>query len=382
MSIYFSHPVGDYNTLNEQACLKLIQKKFPNQTIINPKNILIDKSDTILLKSEYSNYISMMKKYFFPKIDSCDTLIAFNQNGNLTDGVIKEIEYAKLKNKLVFIESKNSWIADNTALYENSSAYNFIEKYFNIKNGVRCIATHPESYFINNHQYRLNWEGKVVNFSPKYYDSPVNSNYQKMRTLSKETLINSRCTHSFMFAFDKKLLNWYPKSHPTFPAESIIGINAVLDLDAPKIGTYRKDIFDSIDEFNIAINVLSKALDEIDQEYTQMFSGNGVYFILKGYYKKNLIKRYSYNLINLIKNLQMYEFSDLKVKLDNARVPWNDYFKIPFTIHEKKARISCPLPKGEIDAKWLKEHTDLNKIKENYSLIDEIIKEANWKKIW
>ena len=383
MSIYYSHSISDYNTPYEQACINIIQKQFPYIPIINPKDIALNKTDMNLLKGDYTNYISMMEKHFFPKINFCDTLIAFDDsNGNLTDGVIKEIEYAKKINKTVYIKSKNNWINNNKDFYENSNAYEFIEKYFEVKKGVKCIAVHPKSYSINKALYRLNWADKLVKFYPDYYDTPINSDFKRMRTLSKENLINSKCTHSFMHIFDEKVLNWYSKSHSTLPEESIVGINAVLDLDAPSNGTSRKDIFDSINDFNIAINTISKALDEIDQEYNQMFSGNGVYIILKGYYKKNLIKRYTDNLITLIENLQMYEFDQLKVKLDNARTPWNDYFKIPFTFHEKKPRISCPLPKGELDAKWLNEHTDISKIKDDYSLVDEIIKEANWEILW
>ncbi len=381
MNIYYSHSVKEYNTETEKKQIEHINKYYPNSKIVNPKDILVNKEDLKLLKGKQKDYLSMMEKYYFKEIDNCDLLIAFSLS---TDGIKKEISYAKKVNKMVKIMVGEEWQKDRNEFYNKSKAYKFIENYFDVEKGTRCIAGHKKIYYIEGKQYTKNSKGDLIKFNPDYYT--YNGDFKKMITLEKEKLIEFNCIHTFMRTFNEKPINYYSRFEPDTPKESVIGINPVLELDTPyetlSEGSPRKDFFNSINEFNEAIKKMDKELNNINTDYNIMFSGNGIYFLLEGYYG-NELNKYEENLINLIDQLKETELGNpLKVHLDNKESPWNDYFKIPFTFHEKKSRISCPLPKGELNKEWIKEHTDIVKIKEDYSLISELINESGWNKIW
>jgi len=89
--IYFAHSVNDYNTEYEQELIKIIRRMFNERIkIMNPKNIKSPKSTSL------GNAYVILRDYFFPIIKKCNVFIyVTNKNGNLTFGVIKELEYAK-----------------------------------------------------------------------------------------------------------------------------------------------------------------------------------------------------------------------------------------------------------------------------------------------
>jgi hypothetical protein len=96
--------------------------------------------------------------------------------------------------------------------------------------------------------------------------------------------------------------------------------------------------------------------------------------------------KYHENFINLFESLRSEDGlgDDLKVHVDNAAAPWNDYFKIPWTFHPN-GNISLPLGKEEIDGEWLRRVCNSGYIMKNARIVDEIIKHAaagGWKKLW
>ncbi len=377
-TIYFSHSVSDYNTDYEKRCLEKIKERFPGCTIINPKDIHLSNEEIKKIKGNYIDFIEVTTKRFFSKIDECDFVLSFpNQKGTLTSGTITEINYSKQINKpfeqmsLLKKVVGEEWQAERKCFYDNSKATSFIKYYFESKKGVRCLVGHTKNYT-----------------SPTYYVYGKNNTQKMMTTENIEHLYEFNCIHSFIYTFDKSVTEFFPTLNRVNTIEnSIKGMNAVIEIDAPyeneSEGAKRKDFFSHIKDFNNTIKQLDKILNERGEEYNMMFSGNGIYFLLEGWYEDD-IDIYTKDFINIIDNLKETELgNELKAHIDNKAAPWNDYFKIPFTFHEKKPTISCPLPKGEIDSDWLYRVSNIDNIFKDYTtIINEIIHEAQWRKLW
>lgn len=269
------------------------------------------------------------------------------------------------------------WQIDRQKFYVESSALGFIKDYFDVKNGVRCISAHPIEYVKN---------GSRIQYI-------YGNNQQKMYTFYPEVLIKYNCVHSFMYIFDSKVLEWVDqdKSLDLYRGAAI-GINAILEIDSPyeslEKGAKRLDIMEFVPELNNTIYRICKILDDIGEEYNILFSGNGIYIILEGYYPRleNNVENlgvYKQNFINLFQTLQETELgNDLKIHVDNKGAPWSDYMKIPFTFHEWLPRMSIPLPKGEVIKEDLEYFSSVNNIMNDYTIIDNIIKWAKWEKLW
>lgn len=271
------------------------------------------------------------------------------------------------------------WQLQRIDLYTKSKALNFIKDYFNVKEGVKCIVGHVKDIYIKNR-------------SPTYYRYENN----KCRALTLPDRYSNDytalgefwCIHSLMYTFNSKVLDLMDTAnHREVMATNIAGLNATIEIDSPEEPNTNKAkrtcFFDYINDFNITIDHIDKKLNNLGEDYNTMFSGNGIYIILEGYYESNL-KEYVSNFINLIDKMKEDEGlgNSLKVHVDNKSAPWNDYFKIPFTFHEKRPRIAIPLPKGELDKEWIDRVTNSTNILNDYSIVDEIIKESNWKKLW
>lgn len=271
------------------------------------------------------------------------------------------------------------WQYERTNFYENSKAHDFIKDYFNVKNGVRCIVGHIKDIYLKNKSptyYKYENNNCRAMTIPDYH----NKNYQ--------ALTEFWCIHSLMYIFNPIVLDWMDSlNHKKIITDNIVGLNAVIEIDSPEEPNSdkakRTSFFDYINEFNTTINHIDKKLENIGENYNIMFSGNGIYIILEGYYENNL-RDYVLNFINLVDVMKEDEGlgNNLKVHVDNKSAPWNDYFKLPFTFHEKRPRISIPLPKGEIQKDWLDNVTSTNNVLNDYTIIDEIIKNCEWKKIW
>lgn len=272
------------------------------------------------------------------------------------------------------------WQQDRIKFYTESKALDFINDYFDVKKGVRCIVGHVKDMYALGRQptYRIYDDNKCRALTiPDYLIPNTYSHLKDYWTV-----------HSYMYVFDKRVLEWTAlENRKDIMTESLIGINAVIELDSPEEPNSdkakRTDFFDYVSEFNSTINLIDKRLTELGEDYNLQFSGNGIYMILEGYYDDNL-QDYVNNFINLIDRLREDDNlgCNLKVHVDNRSAPWNDYFKIPFTFHEKRPRVSIPLSKGELDKDWIKYVSNVDNIIYDYRIVDEIIKKANWRRIW
>lgn len=383
--IYFCHPVSDYNDEFDTECIKKIKNKFGDKfgdvEIINPRNIKIDDSDKKKLSGSLDDYVTMMEKYFFPEIDKCDAIYVFASDyQKYTDGVYREIQYAKYKGKTVV----EWWKEDRILFYSERCVLDFINKYFDVKKGVRCVVGHEKDMYRLKHEpsYRL-WNGNKC----RAYTLPDLKNWKY------NALKDFWCLHSLMYTFDKSALEWNDgtESKSMF-RDRRLGLNAVIELDSPddpgSNKAKRLTFFDYINKFDDAIKKIDKILENETTDYNLMFSGNGIYVMLEGYYGDDLLEEGCFrdNFINLLDTLKEKENlgDKMKVHVDNAKAPWNDYFKLPLTFHETRPRMSIPLPKGKLDGKWIDRVSNMNNIMKDFSfsIVEEIIKKAGWKKIW
>lgn len=277
----------------------------------------------------------------------------------------------------------DSWQMERYKFYKESKALDFIKDYFDVKDGVRCIAVHHP-------------KGKE-NPDKIYRGYQYQNNKQRLVTFYPELLINYNCIHSYMYIFDRKVLDLVEQDDAIkLYRASAVGINAILEIDSPNESedkrAKRLDIMDYIPELNDTISIIDKQLEDGDnysgEDYNILFSGNGIYIILEGYYPRldneveNLLT-YKDNFINLFENVLGELRDKTKVHIDNAEAPWNDYMKIPFTFHEKTPRISIPLPKGEeIIKEDLQYYSDADNAIKNPEIVEEIIKRAKWEKLW
>lgn len=287
------------------------------------------------------------------------------------------------------------WQKERIDFYINSGALKFIEEYFNVKKGVRCIVGHLRNY---------------PSKKPVYYEYGRDDNKNLCRAITLpdhnkdsglyNNLVNFNCVHSLIDTFNISVLEWMDiVSHRQNIVDNVCGLNLIIELDAPydslERGAKRLNFFDFIDEFNRCVNIIGKYLDDVGEEYNIMFSGNGIYIMLEGFYEIDSLLDYKENFIRLMDNIKEDNSeldNPIKVHIDNKSCPWNDYFKIPFTFHEKRPRISIPLSKDEIDGKWLNEVSDISNIfvRDNfydcdnfcYDVINEVISKCEWRKIW
>ena len=270
------------------------------------------------------------------------------------------------------------WQTDRMNFYKNSGVLKFIDEYFNVKKGARCIVGHVKDMYALTRQptYRIYKDNKC-----RVLTIPDSLTHNHMSLLDYWTV------HSYMYVFDKRVLEWTDlENRKDIMKESLVGINAVIELDSPEDKNSdkakRTSFFDYVHHFNEAINIIDKRLTELGEDYNLMFSGNGIYLLLEGYYGDNL-NDYVDNFINLNDNLRENGLGDnLKVHVDNRAAPWNDYFKCPFTFHEKRPRMSIPLPKGELDENWIRFVSYTENITYDYDIVNEIIKKSGWRKLW
>lgn len=264
----------------------------------------------------------------------------------------------------------------------NNKVIDFLNKYFNVSKGKRCIVGHVKDMYKLKRQptYRIYGNNQCRALT---IPDAITNTYSPLK--------DYWTVHSYMYIFNECVLNWTNLSmRKEIMKNSLVGLNAVIELDSPEVPNsetaVRTSFFDYIQDFDLAINHIDKKLTNLGEDYNLMFSGNGIYIILEGYYEDNL-QDYITNFINLIDTLKEVEGlgNSLKVHVDNKSAPWNDYFKIPFTFHEKRQRISIPLPKEKLDEEWIDyiSHTD-NIINNNHIswCVNDIIKKANWKKLW
>ena len=376
-SIYFCHPVFDNNKEFETKCIKKMKNEFGNDiNIVNPfTDIIIPDEDKKKLSGSLDDYIQMLNKYFLPVIDKCDAICVFTSDyQKYADGVFRETQYALRKKKVVV----EWWRVDRIKFYEESGTGLFIDNFFDVKKGVRCIVGHEKDMYRLNHEphYREWNGGKCRAYT---LQDPILSRFR--------ILTDDWTNHCYIYTYDKSILQWHngTESRAMF-RNNKVGLNAVIELDSPddpnSDKAKRLTFFNHISEFDMAIEKIVKVLEEWAKkatkktgvvykiEYNLQFSGNGVYIYLEGYYEDNLLEGGGFkdNFINILDTLK--EKEDLgdktKVHICNSKAPWNKYFKVPFSFHETRNRISIPLPKGKLDGKWIDRVSNVDNIMNDY----------------
>jgi len=274
-----------------------------------------------------------------------------------------------LKNKIREIE-RSRFI-----LYNNQEAIDFILSFFELDNkgAARCRV----------------WTKDLE--SGKQIIARYGKN-QKMISLGKENimkqLFEAHTTYFYEFIFDANgIKNSFTKDQKK---GQLVGISPVMDIDAPSIfineGTKneailgRENIFDYIDDFNSTIGIIDNEMKECELEYDICFSGNGIYIIGKPFYSTKIGEIYHYadKFTELINDVNHIKSNKLEIH-DNSKA-WSYYYKIPFTFHVNRQRISIPLRKGKLDGEWVDKMTDIKNLNNGCKhIIHEIIRRSKWK---
>lgn len=280
-------------------------------------------------------------------------------------------------------------------LYSTDSRIkDFILKFFNTRKGVRCVAFQyaPDKTFW---RYFYPKAKKLGTLNEK--------NFQERMNLATEA---GAATFFYEYIFDEIVLMYGTKNYiyetddkgqyilddsgrtieKILHNDRIIGSTITIDVDAPrdKLG-YRINMFNRkyYDDFMYAKYRIEKTLDNLGIKYNIVFSGNGIYFVLKSMffdekgYTLPEFRETRANLLNDIQPLMGY----LRPTIDLLDLGWANYHKIPWTFHETRPRFTIPLPSGYIDWKWLNTVTDIGYVTDQ-NIINEILEQSEWKWIY
>jgi len=404
MKVYFAHDIRDYNNQSfEDRCISRINLSLKGRNdgckieIINPK----DYSPIIREK-----YEDEMRKIFYPLIKSCDLIYPFkssnkqaNYRNGYTKGVTDEINFA-LNNKIQVKELDK--IRYNRTITEmkiyNSVVYKFLLSFFEMSKGVRVRSRQLS---------RQN--------SPMYYDK--GNNTSNLVTLMKNNIMGEMIwgtSHFMSNIFDnsvllsKNVIDLNNHERKIFFESKIIGVQSVFDVDAPKNPKAKLDIneplrlnfFDYIEDFKESSKIIERMLDDAGEEFNVMFSGNGIYFVLKVFDDTEMLDDYLYDVsediskinrrindkLNIVKRFDLREGESIPFTVDEDKAGWSRYYKLPFTRHWDYPRLCIPIMKNWYDDI---EHLDKMSNVGNYKSINQIfentkniIEKANWKNLW
>lgn len=260
-------------------------------------------------------------------------------------------------------------------LYNEPKTIDFILKFFDMENkqAARCRV----------------WTKERVG------EEPIIARYgrnQKLISLAKENIMKQlfecHTTYFYEFLFDKEGISSSITKNQK--KKQIVGVSPVMDIDAPSIfeneGTKnevvvgRESMFGYIDDFNSTIELIDSELKEVGMDYKVSGSGNGVYIIGEPFYseKEEEIYQYVDKFTELINDINNVKENKLEIH-DNAKA-WSFYYKIPFTFHVNRQRISIPLNKGKLNGEWMDKATDIKRLNMNNvkSVVSEIIKRSGW----
>lgn len=320
-------------------------------------------------------------------------------------------------------------------LYEESKdIVDFIVNFFNIRKGVRCRTRFGS--------------GKEMPFNYEDYGYNLRSSRFNLVTINKGNVISELgygLSHFLQHIYDKEvltdaetevsiLLKKYNISRTDIPKRRPIvkkvmeshymGITNVIDIDSPYLNentTERMNFFDPkiVEYFNEATKMFAQEFDDVGELYNCEFSGNGFYFITESYYPSEYLNR-NHSTLSAYK-LKIKRICDeidhrllqknIPIKVKFKKEGWSRFNKIPFAFHDSRDRLCIPISKdhiGNIDVKWLDEHTSIgnfigyNKIGQieiknekngkninidegyviDHDLVREIIKACKWEKIW
>ncbi len=89
MKLFFSHSLTTYNSSVEDNCLSLLQAKYPNHHVVNPKYIEI--TEPINTPEDFARII---EDYILPIVKSCN-ILAYYKDDSFSPGVDMEIAEAQ-----------------------------------------------------------------------------------------------------------------------------------------------------------------------------------------------------------------------------------------------------------------------------------------------
>jgi len=256
----------------------------------------------------------------------------------------------------------------------NPNAIKFITDFFVTDKGIR-----PRSYYkwkYNNKFYPMGYPSQfsqMININPKNY---------------KSELRLGKTQHFFVYIFDEGVTKLTTSAKID---KCVIGFTPVIEIDSIDIGDTqeRYDCFGSksklvIKHFNLVNQVVKDELAEIDEwnKTKMLFSGNGIYYILETFYSsRKKVDEYSSKLVEMMNDINVIAAKKkIKTLVDfTDTLPWNDFFKIPFTLHYKYDRLSIPLNKDEkISKQYLEKYSNIEYLTKNETETNYVIKNSGW----
>lgn len=277
---------------------------------------------------------------------------------------------------------------------ENPDIIQFILDFYQIPKGMRA-------------RIRFDWGKSGKAPSPVGYPRPT----PRMQSLNKNNILmelrQGKTQHFFVYVFDEEIVQCSDSSQieefdeKGWKHSHIIGLTPVIELDSLKIpngknserydclGAYSNNI---ISNFNTARTVIKELLKDIKNEETNetlwdstrmMFSGNGIYFILDTFYGNNRDETFRFMLkfVELMEDINALcvERGGEPVVDHTQTLPWNDFFKCPFTFHQKYDRISIPLDKDMmINADYIRNYSDPEFLSKDKRHVEQLIKISKW----
>ena len=259
--------------------------------------------------------------------------------------------------------------------------YNFIEKFFTLKNGLRPFVIQkrfpktiaPLRYFPSESKRMLLFDE---------FDTDTLGFY-KGQIHFLECIFDERIKD---LGFLEQEIRKADKPGDIFN-QCVIGISPCIEIDYHITGA---TIFDKYDESIYLKCLIEEKIKEMGFKANSIFSGNGFYTVVQSSY----FKEFNSTLDDVKKNLSEFgekRNREMKKKFKTKTLPlidikedhWAKYYKIPFTYHNKYNRVSLPIPNGEIE----KENLDIisnfnNFVSMNTNEIKSIINKANWSDIW
>lgn len=323
----------------------------------------------------------------------------------LEPGLISELNVG---NFIDFVKERDNEIRIHNKIityYEDSLIVrNFLSDFFKLRKGYRPLAiqkrypkqTNPFAYYPKStkrliHFDELGLVGIYKNVGQMHFFEYIfDEGIKDWKLIEKEIDENLDDVEKYglQVVFDKH----------------IIGASITFDIDAPKEPVTRKkrNFFDVYEEYMQMKLICENISEEYGFRHNALFTGNGVDIILESYYfdeidefdggngGDRLVELYEFkdNIDNMMLKMN-FQYSKKVGIFDKTLVPhvddrfksWWSYNKCPFTYHNKWNRMTIPLKDGYIDKEWLLKYSDFNCVIDN-RLEDEIIKEANWRRLW
>lgn len=216
-----------------------------------------------------------------------------------------------------------------------------------------------------------------------------------------QLLTKNRVIHKFTYIFDpivyekgpclrnetgKPILN---KDNKLILDEKLVkGAEFLIDIDIRDTVKDTGKNFFNIEIYDEYVKVVRFLIGDNIKDYKLMFSGNGIYIIKKRYYEFEKLNttfndyRLKYKSLMENKNIEIQKVGIKYLMLDHNH-GWNKYFKMAFTLHASKERVSIPLNVEEfLDnqkyIKYIDENSSIKNLLENKVSAKDILTDSKW----